>query len=324
MPKKSTLIILLSLLSVSSFAQSSYSAVNIYNEENVEVRTSYNAGSNSTLFSAYNKAEYPVFLHIYFNEVSRLSFHEKQPFIKKLPHGLTDLFVLDNSRERNLPRFPFKMKTYPSNPLAEINREYPYLLPLREGEVAIRRKVDNSSKELSVFPNPKEGVFYGFQVEPGQEVCACRKGVVVDIHSVVTAKPGTDFQDDFSYITLLHEDGTLATYFNVETKGKTLQPNQTIFPGEVFCNIDSHSNKLIVTFYYNRLFSDDFIFLGPRFQLSATETNILSLDKEYQVVHPKEIRALEMTKKEKKKSRKNVETVFCCYSFYTEEQDYLH
>lgn len=301
MTQKFTLIILF-LLSLKTFGQNQYlPAINFAEEGKVQIRLSYNKARNATFFSAYNEAEYPLFVHIHFKEVSKLSFFEKQPYIKKIPHGFTNLFVLEKSHERNLPRFPFEFKVYPSNPLAVVDLNFPYLLPFCEGEKAILQEVDTSNQVLSVLPNKEDGFYYGFRAFPGQEICACRKGVVVDIFSNIEVNPENNSMEGYSYITLLHEDGTLATYFNATSKNEPLKLNQTIYPGNVFSHLNSISNQVIVAVYYNRLFSNDFIFISPKFQLPETDANLLEINKKYTVTHPKEIRLLEMNKKEKKK-----------------------
>ncbi len=295
-------LILLLLFTIETFAQNQYlPEINFIEAEKVQIRLSYNQNRNSTFFSAYNQAEYPVFVHINFKEVSRLSFFEEQPYVKKIPPGFTDLFVLEQSHERNLPRFPFEFKVYPSNPLADVNLDFPYLLPFCEGESAVPQEVDTSDQALSVIPNKEDGFFYAFRAVPGQEICAARKGVVVDIFSRLKDEPKEGAAKGYSYITLLHEDGTLATYFNATSDNKPLKLNQTIYPGEVFSCLDSISDELIVAVYYNRLFSSDYIFLSPKFHLSNADSHSLKINTEYTVAHPKEIRELEMTKKEKKK-----------------------
>lgn len=124
---------------------------------------------------------------------------------------------------------------------------------------------------------------------------------MVDIFSNLKDEPEDRSTKEYSYITLLHEDGTLATYFNATSENKPLKLNQTIYPGDAFSSLNSVSDQLIVAVYYNRLFSNNYIFLSPKFHLSNANSNSLEINKEYTVVHPKEIRELEMTKKEKKK-----------------------
>lgn len=302
---KCLILMFLSFLALNGFGQypSKYEwevpAVNVVHTNLVEVQTAYDEGSGNTSYSAYNKSKVPLFLHVHFPEVSKLSFWEKQPFVKKLKPGYNSLFLLEKSRYRRVPKYYYEIKSYRSNPIAETDLDFPYLIPFEPGTTILTKKI-NTKDGLWVDAEPESWVTIGFYAKPGDRVYTSRRGVIVEI------APGKRNKDSINWynfwnnsITLLQPDGTLCSYANVVVNDKKLKLNHEIGAGELLGRIAPFANELKIFVYHNVLFSDKLHFIIPMFVTVEGKADILEDAKEYIVVHPYSVRTLEMDKKEK-------------------------
>jgi len=61
------------------------------------------------------------------------------------------------------------------------------------------------------------------------------------------------------------------------------------------------SSEIVLMIYHNTLKSNDLLFVIPLFVTAPGKTEILNSALNIEVVHPREVRGLEMTKKEQKK-----------------------
>lgn len=265
----------------------------------VEFRTAYMTDENSTIFSAYNKTKAPVYIHIHFDEVSRLSFHEEQPFVRRLEKGLNDLFTLEQSRERGIPRFPYSVTVYKSNPLADVDLAFPYLIPLRPGKEA--RVVDITSlKAFGTAKEPENYMVTGFDISAGDAVFAARTGVVVEIVGKKrTTKPARWYNTWTNCVTILQPNGTLICYKNCDAT--KLKIGQKIFAGQPIGEVVNETEPLIIVIYHDVLTEKFPRFIIPQFAISAGKVEVLNSSGAYTVIHPDEVKAMEMTRRERKK-----------------------
>ncbi len=266
----------------------------------IDIQYNYNS-LGDCFFGAANNTQTPLFLHLYFENLENAVFAEEQPYVKKLEPGFTSLFTLQNESENDAPIFIFKTKTFRSNPLADVNLDFPYLIPLEPGTTAHPFDVKNIDgfygKETL-----KEWRASGFVVKPGQLVYSARRGQIVEITGKTReSKPETWYNTWTNSITLLQEDGTLITYKNVVDKSGKLKLNQKIQAGDFLGEVASGTNELILLVYHNDLDKPEFDFIIPLFVISTDKTEILNPSLNIEVIHPSEVKILEMTKREQKK-----------------------
>lgn len=270
------------------------------NSQPVEVQANYNS-IGDVEFVAYNNTPAPLFLNINFADLQNTSFDEPLPYIKKLEPGFNTLFTLQRYLDAPAPRFNYDIKFFRSNPMAEINLDFPYLIPLKPGETASMFDV----KSIEGFwgaEEPDSWVATGFEVQPGQPVYASRTGTVVEIAgSSRTSKPETWYHTWTNSITVLQPDGTLICYRNVVDKNKKPEVNEKIYAGEQIGIVPPNANELILLIFQHSLNSEDLRFIIPQFVTGEDETELLISSKEYKVAHPEKIRGLEMTRREKRK-----------------------
>jgi hypothetical protein len=265
----------------------------------VEVEYNYN-NVGDCIFGAHNNSKTPLYLNLFFTNIENTTFNDPLPYIKRLDPGYTGLFTLLRETEM-APQFIFEIKTYRSNPLANVNLDFPYLVPFAPGT----RVKPADVKNIAGFwgsDEPKSWKATGFVANPGEKVYAARQGQVVEI-------TGTDRDGDAktwyhawtNAITLLQPDGTLITYKNVVDKDKKLELNQKIQAGQILGEVAPNSEEVVLMIYHNTLNSSDLLFIIPLFVTASGKTEIVNSALNIEVVHPAEIVGLEMTKKEQKK-----------------------
>jgi len=266
----------------------------------VDVQADYNAVGDC-IFTANNNSKAPVYLHINFADLQNTTFPETLPYVKRLTPGFNTLFTLQRDLDADVPRFNYELKSFRSNPMSDVNLDFPYLLPFNEGEKI--RVFD--VKNIDGFrgnSKPDSWTATGFYAKPGMPVCAVRNGVVVEN---VGAKRNEDTQswyNGWTYtITVMQPDGTLICYRNVFDKLKQLQVGQTIYAGQEIGEIAPGANTLEILIYHHSLNSKGMLFIIPQFVIEDDKIDLVNSATEYAVIHPNSVRGLEMTKREKKK-----------------------
>ena len=266
----------------------------------VDVQYDYNNVGDCT-FWATNNTKTPIYLNLVFSNIENTRFTESLPYVKKLDHGLNTLFTLLREPNAGAPYFIFDIKTYRSNPVADVNLDFPYLIPLKPGTVA--EPVDIN--DISGFwgnETPKSWKATGFAAKPGEPVYAVRQGQIVEIVGDTRDGDAKNWYHTWTNaITLLQPDGTLITYKNVIDKDIKLELNQKIQAGEILGEVAPNSSEIVIMIYHSTLSLPDLQFIIPLFVTTPDKTEILNSALKIEVLHPNEIRGLEMTKKEQKK-----------------------
>lgn len=266
----------------------------------VEVQADYNAVGDC-IFSAHNNSKTPLFLNIDFADLENTTFSETLPFVKKLTPGFNSLFTLPRDLDADVPRFNYQMKTFRSNPTADVNLDFPYLIPFAPGTIVKAFDVENidgfwGNKE------PKSWKATGFKTEPGTPVYAARQGEIVEIMGASRSGDSQFWYNTWpNTITVLQPDGTLICYKNVVDKNKKWKLNDTVYAGQLLGEVPSNSSELILLIYQNKLGSDELIFIIPQFVFEPGKFQFVNSSINIKVVHPVDVRGLEMSKKEKRK-----------------------
>jgi hypothetical protein len=272
--------------------------VGVANAQLAEVEYNYN-NIGDCIVGAHNYTKTPLYLNLVFTSLENTTFREKLPYVKKLEPGFNAMFTLPREREE-APRFIFDIKTYRSNPLPEINLNFPYLIPFQPGTTV--QPVDVKSMDGFWGPDiPKNWRATGFKAQPGEGVFAARQGQIVEISGPRKSDDTqTWYNTQVNAITLLQPDGTLITYKNVIDNEKQLKLNQLIQSGEKLGEVMPGASEIVVVVYYYSLYADGLQFVIPQFLTSPGKTEIVNQAQTIQVVHPDEVRGLEMTKKEQR------------------------
>lgn len=267
----------------------------------VGVRADYD-GVGNCIFTAYDNASTPMFLNIEFADLQNTTFNETLPYVKKLTPGSNTLFMLVRDPDADVPRFNYQIRSYRSNPIADVDLDFPYLIPFVSGKMVTVFDVKNID-DFWGEKKFKSWAATGFNAQPGEAVYAARQGEIVEI----VGKERNDDPESWyntwtNVITLLQPDGTLITYKNViVNKSFKLKLNQKIYAGQVLGEVAPNSDGIVILIYHNMLESDDLLFVIPQFVTEPGKIEMVNQSMNIKVVHPNDVRGLEMTKKEKRK-----------------------
>lgn len=273
------------------------------NAQLVEVQANYN-GVGDVDFVAYNNTPAPLFLNVDFADLENTTFNEPLPFIKLLEPGFNTLFTLQRYPDADVPRFNYQIKSFKSDPMALADLNFPYLIPFSPGKEVSVYDVN----ELAGFWGSEEPDSWnatGFQAIPGEPVFASRTGIIVEVVGAQrTGEPQTWYHTWNNSITVLQPDGTLICYRNVVDNSKKLKVNEKIFAGQQLGVVAPGTTEVLVLIFQHSLNSTDLRFVIPEFVIGENETGILLSSQKYKIVHPIEIRGLEMSNREKRRNLK--------------------
>lgn len=270
------------------------------NAQLVDVQADYNA-MGDCIFSAHNNSKAPIYLYLNFADLQNTTFPETLPFVKKLTPGFNALFTLQRDLDADVPRFNYEVKSHRSNPMAKVDLKFPYLIPFSEGQKIRVFDVENidgfrGSSKLSSWSAT------GFYAKTGDNIFASRTGIVVEVAGANRSEDAQNWYNGWNNnITILQPDGTLMCYRNVLDKQKKLKPGQTVYAGQLIGQVAPNSNNILLLIYHDSLITKGLTFIIPQFVVDAGKTGIVNSTAEYTVVHPTDIRGLEMSKKERKK-----------------------
>lgn len=272
----------------------------LVNAQLVEVKSNYTAGGD-VVFGATNFTKTPLFVKIEFSELQNSTSDDQIIRVSKLSPGYNNIFTLTRRAGAGFVRIYYTSKSYRSDPMADVNLDFPYLVPFAPGKKVTVFDVTNidgfwGEKE------PKGWLATGFNASQGDEVYAARTGQIVEIVGVQrTEDTKTWYNTWTNNITVLQPDGTLICYKNVIDREKKLKLNQTIYAGEKLGEIAPGASGLILMIYHNSIKNDDLSFIIPVFLIEPDKTGIVNKALTIRVAHPIEVRALEMTKREQRK-----------------------
>lgn len=197
---------------------------------------------------------------------------------------------------------------------------FAYLLPANEGAGLRISKV--SSIAESIGQKPADELFStGFVYQKTDTICAARAGTIYELFDgMKEGEKSTEFyKKDRNHIRVQQKDGTLASYAVLAPIQLLVSPGENVLPGQPLAVFNKESEKYTVLFsvYYldeKRLLADrtgDAILTSTAspylhlpavfFQPETGKADVLLLNKRYTAIHPKELVALELSKKEKKK-----------------------
>ena len=241
------------------------------------MQANYN-GIGNVDFIAHNNSKGLLFLNIEFADLENTVFNEPIPYVKQLEPGFNRLFTLERYAYAEPPRFNYKIKYFRSHPLADVNLDFPYLIPFQQNSKIRIFDVRNIDGFWG-SDTPKSWHATGFDTKPGTPVYACRNGIVVEIAGPArTTSSETWYHAWNNSITILQPDGTLICYHNVIDKAKNLQINTKIYAGQVIGEVAPAASEMLVMIYHNTLNENkDLIFIIPEFVVNETKSAILNL-----------------------------------------------
>lgn len=266
----------------------------------VEVRADYN-GVGDVDFVAYNNTKAPLFVYVILGDLENTYYPETLPIVKKVESGFNPLFTLERNLSGGSVRFHHEIKYFRSNPVGDVHLDFPYLIPFAPGKKVESVLVENIDGFMGLMV-PKSWSANGFKANPDEDVFAARNAIITEITGASRDEGAVINYNGWTYaVTVLQSDGTLACYKNVTVPDKTWKVGDKIYAGQVLGQIAPGAKELVFMVYHEKLQTDGLTFVVPLFVLSKDNSGLILSGSEFTVVHPVEIRGMEMDKREKRK-----------------------
>jgi hypothetical protein len=263
-----------------------------YPQNNVQVSHNYDASGNA-IFTADNYLPVPVYLVLNFSYLNYASFSGDLPYIKRVDPGSTQLFTIFRDPGQPSPNFNIEYKWLSSNPNPKVDLHFPYLIPAKPGTLA---KVTEIITKTGNKPS-------GFVLEQPGEVCASRKGTVINVSEEFDPSLFDGGQNRQNFVDILHDDGTIGEYTNFAYKGVDCEVGQKVFPGqELGKAAPIKGNPPVVGFsvFHESANSKNMIYIPVEFCIDKSKVSGVGYGKEYKVANPIEIVTKELSRKEQK------------------------
>jgi hypothetical protein len=182
-----------------------------------------------------------------------------------------------------------------------------YLIPVKEGvevQAFLLTTIENRLGRDEV-DNPYRGVSFRFE-EP-TVIVAPRKGIVAEIK--MEENPGADnldFSSNENHIEIYHEDGTITRIMVLKSGSQKVKVGQMVFPGDELAesageNYNSGRHVRMVCLKTEKVGTERLKYTNIPVKFSTpTGNREIAQPEELEVVFPREIITLEMSKKEMK------------------------
>ncbi len=271
-------------------------SISVFSQNDVAVNVEYDAVGDAHLI-ANNYTKLPVYVIVDFTYLRYSSFAEELPFVKRVEPGTTELFLITKEFDQPSPEVGLELKFRMAHTKPDSDPDFPYLIP----------SIPNSKVEFLPIAETgdiinstvaKYGI--GFKIIGGNVVCASRTGIVLKM--IKNSFPQQN------YLLVLHNDGTIAEYFNFARNKIIPAVGDKVFAGQIIGQANnSADNSSIIGFTVGHSLnqSDNIKYIVPKFLIAkeSIEKNSSSLGTII-VLHPIKIITDEMTRKERKSFEK--------------------
>jgi hypothetical protein len=253
-----------------------------------------------------------------FTDLSGYSSNENTVSIKTVGKGSAELARL-TPQSSSVHSFNYRYNSFPGHYFNKLpDTSVVYLLPSTPNHTLAVSKV--SSLEEGLGQKRTEDFFStGFQYNLGDTICAARAGMVFNtVDSVQQGENENQFyRSNRNRISIEHKDGTIGRYSMLAPIKLLVAAGDEVIPGQPLAIFDKESPKHVLMFaveylsgkkllvdntFNNPAFTSFFDYVPTYFYVDDTiKGGLLQINKHYTVMHPKQVIAAELTKREKKK-----------------------
>ena len=223
---KNICTISLLLLTFTGFTQSSDDLFEVYNVRNED--------DGSTVVYATNRNVCEESVLITFNALKNMKADVELPFKGVVPAGAKEykLFTLTIKNKSKGSQLGYITKFCHGDAFnGKHDDNYVYTIPYKEGEqFGIGQAYGG---KFSHFMKGKTHAI-DFTMPDGTPICAAREGVVIFVKDNSNKHGKTmKYQEYGNYITIYHEDGTMANYFHLKKNGSKVKVGDKVEAGEI-------------------------------------------------------------------------------------------
>ena len=236
-----------------------------------------------------------------------------------IERGKKELVRLSQNKTASMYQFQYTYQYLPGRALRKApDSSFVYLLPSNNGN-HLRILPVSSLAERIGQKKPEDFSATGFIYKLGDTICASRAGTIYECDGTVKEgeKLNETYKNSRNKIAIQHKDGSLGYYSVLAPIQLLVHEGDYVYAGQPLAvfNKESEKYQILLSNYYldqKRFSSNDyyagtkspsnFIYLPMHFHTGENEVPVfLEVNKLYEVQHPKDVIALEMSKKEKKK-----------------------
>jgi hypothetical protein len=245
------------------------------------------AFSTPIRFTAMNSTYYSFRLVINFQLFENLSPRPPQREII-LTHGINNLFTLSVHVPGSGYGYKYSYEYWLSPSSDDIETDFPYLIPLKEGKTVKAKTVSRGKMQNS------------FQASEGDTIFCMRRGIV----TAVPRYDNLDFRiSDHNSLEVLHEDGTIMIYHYLDNRANLCAPGKVVIPGQPV-GLVSDSLYFAVTLSKISREKNRLISLPIKYAEDNNKVVLFDeLESKIKVIHPSEIIMRELKGKEARKIR---------------------
>jgi murein DD-endopeptidase MepM/ murein hydrolase activator NlpD len=269
----------------------------------VQITAEQDQERNLTLF-AFNNNVIPYTIQIQFAELKNLESLEGELLYKVAKPGKSTLVKLQSIYSNVQVGFRYNTKLYKGDFQSVNSFDSPYGIPVERGKAVSMRPLLANQK----VPDDRRYTGVVFFFEQAATVSAPRKGIISEIKMDVEKVPEgpVDFSSE-NYIEIYHQDGSFTRLSGLKANSAKVAVGETVIPGQALAesspqsNSSQHHVKMIQSRWEMDINGMNWVNF-PVMILSEKE-EILSdkVSENLQSVHPEELIAKELDKKELKK-----------------------
>ena len=288
-------------------------AITSHAQSQVEVKVDQN-NQGEFVFTGTNHAYCDYTIRIEFLTFQNLKTNKNLPFISSVLPGHQRLFELEPVSDMLAPAFNFRYKTIKGRLKPDVDEEVIYLLPFKNGPVRVMPIERIESLLGQKAPSGFKAI--GFEMDHGDTVFACRRGVVSDIQEQTDSYHNTmNYFHNRNFVEIFHEDGSFAKYEPLAKEKLLVHPGDFIEAGDPIGIVDAsedneHTVLIFSNFYLSEIDWDfkakksPYNFQSVTFFTSKNSEIRLVEGKQYYSDHAEEYIIQEMSKRERKKWKK--------------------
>ena len=181
------------------------------------------------LVEATNASDLPVGIHIEFKQLQNVTPFPRPPVRAVVPaRGSRQVVKLEVRSPRMPFRFPFSWSFTYGDPMARHYDKARYRMPFG----GAKKRVLTQGQHGAFSHKGTSAYSYDFGMPIGTPILAARRGRVTEVHDGHT-KSGVapEFLDKANAVTILHADGTFATYAHLDP-GAGVRPGMLVNVGD--------------------------------------------------------------------------------------------
>jgi len=151
------------------------------------------------------------------------------------PHSSQDIVHITPAARWEPLRVSARYSFQPGDPFTPPDMHARYLLPFRKGEpFLVVQSPDSRPGTGTLITHDNDYSRYAFDlgVSEGTLVTAARDGVVIDVkESFTIGGPNPAFSDKANFVTIMHDDRSVASYVHLAPHSAFVKPGQRVYAG---------------------------------------------------------------------------------------------